>query len=367
MSSLLDRDLVHLRALLASLLLCACGQSDHTAADPPDGGSFAGTDGSTGASGGPPGVGGLDAGSSVGMPPSLVQPGVHIIGGEDACFSTVVDNKNIEPDVMIVLDRSSSMQQGNRWDPSKNAIKAITTQFEQKVDFGLTIFPGDDVDPCAAGHVNVPLQSKNAAAIGAAVESVAPVGFTPLGATLEGLASVLGDHQNQLDTIVKPAYVLLVTDGEPTCEADGLLITASPTSINRASTAIDRLKAQGVPTYVIGYNVADAAATMDQLAQHGGTEHYYAVENEQQLQEQFAKITAGLASCDFELDQVPDDPTRVKVVMDGRQINLNDALTQGWVLDGKTIKLQPGACQLIRDGESHNVAVTVECSYVPPG
>jgi Mg-chelatase subunit ChlD len=312
------------------------------------------------------GMGGLDAMLQPQIIPPINQPDVTIIGGQDACFSKRIDALANKPDILIVLDRSQSMQQGNRWDPSRNAIKSITSQFQNTADFGLSLFPGSGGDPCASGAVDVQIQGNSATAIANAVDGTAPLGYTPLGATLEALAPALGDRNTQLDTRVKPAFVLLVTDGEPTCELDGLLIQPTTTSINRANAGVERLKAQGIPTYVIGYDVANASGVMDGLAQRGGTEHYYPVENEAQLVEQFKKITASLAACEFELDEVPDNPNRVKVLLDEQPIYLNDASSQGWVLDGKIVRLQAGACQKMRDGVQHRLDVSVECADIPP-
>jgi uncharacterized protein YegL len=345
-------------AAQAGATVFACGHDQEVPADPPAPG--APVDGGT--AGAPGGTGGLDAAV---LPPPAPQFDARIVGPDDACFSKRIDALANKPDILIVLDRSESMNIGARWEPSKSAIKSITSQFQTLVDFGLALFPGAG-DVCAAGTVNVQIERNNAAAIATAADATAPQGYTPLGATLEALAPLLGDRTPQLDSAVKPAYVLLVTDGEPTCEIDGALITPSATSINRANAGVERLKAQNIPTYVIGYSVANAAGVMDGLAQRGGTEHYYPVENEAQLVEQFKKITAGLATCEYQLNEVPDNPARVKVVIDGVQIYLGDTLERGWVLDGKTIKLQSGACQSIRDGAQHNVDVTVECADIPP-
>jgi uncharacterized protein YegL len=348
-------------ALTGAIALVACGKDEGVPADPPlgtlDGGGTAGT-------GGMGGTAGLDA--AVFPPPINPQYDARTIGSEDAsCFAKRINALANKPDILIVLDRSESMNIGQRWEPSKSAIKSITAQFQGLVDFGLALFPGAG-DVCAAGAVDVQIESNNATAIAGAIDATAPQGYTPVGATLEALAAVVGDRTPQLDSAVKPAYVLLVTDGEPTCEIDGLLVTPSATSINRANVAVERLKAQNVPTYVIGYSVANAAGVMDGLAQRGGTEHYYPVENEAQLVEQFKKITSGLATCEYQLDEVPSHPSRVKVVIDDVQIYLNDTAERGFVLDGKTIKLQSAACQSIRDGAQHEIDVTVECADIPP-
>src|SRR5262245_26062200 len=46
------------------------------------------------------------------------------------------------PDMMIVLDRSSSMEEGGRWRPSVSAVRRLTMKLENSVRLGLTLFPG---------------------------------------------------------------------------------------------------------------------------------------------------------------------------------------------------------------------------------
>jgi hypothetical protein len=65
------------------------------------------------------------------------------------------------------------------------------------------------------------------------------------------------------DCFPTPKYVLLVTDGEPNCADD---------PVGDTNRAIDALTAQGVKTYVIGYDLAsnaNSAMIMNGFAQHG--------------------------------------------------------------------------------------------------
>jgi hypothetical protein len=60
------------------------------------------------------------------------------------------------PDILIVLDRSTSMLMG-RWDPSVAAIKEFTGGLDQSVNFGLMVFPATGNDICTPGMVDVPV------------------------------------------------------------------------------------------------------------------------------------------------------------------------------------------------------------------
>jgi hypothetical protein len=55
------------------------------------------------------------------------------------------------PDMMIVLDRSGSMSEGGRWQPSVSAVRRVTTELQSRIRFGLALFPDPAVtDPTGA-------------------------------------------------------------------------------------------------------------------------------------------------------------------------------------------------------------------------
>ncbi|HEX6239603.1 MAG TPA: vWA domain-containing protein, partial [Polyangiales bacterium] len=235
-----------------------------------------------------------------------------------------MDAYGLAPDMLIVLDRSLSMLQGLRWDPSKQAVKTITSEFEGLIAFGLEYFPGGDLNDiggllgagnlggllggagtagaadlggllgggatAGAGNfgglfgggtaggaalacggaekIDVPLMRKNAGPIATSVDATFPNGFTPTGPALTVALQALGDRRLQLDQAVKPAYVLLVTDGDPRCG-----VADDPAQQESARAAVKALKSANIPTYVFGYQI-DAAyqPLMNELAMLGGTQ-----------------------------------------------------------------------------------------------
>jgi hypothetical protein len=151
------------------------------------------------------------------------------------------------PDMMIVLDRSSSMEEGGRWRPSVSAVR-ITMKLESAVRFGLTLLPGaglgnagglnrwlgclgaadrqkclDDLSDaggggplCTPGEIVVPVADRNAGKIADALAGVRPSGGTPTAATLLGLVDSYALADMAPDVEAHTKYVLLVTDGAPT-------------------------------------------------------------------------------------------------------------------------------------------------------
>ena len=66
-----------------------------------------------------------------------------------ACGSTVFVTHKVPPNMLIVLDKSGSMQNSNKLAQAKAAISTVTTSFSADIRFGLATFPASDA-PTAA-------------------------------------------------------------------------------------------------------------------------------------------------------------------------------------------------------------------------
>jgi Mg-chelatase subunit ChlD len=298
------------------------------------------------------------AGFTGGTTPAVsVGPGASGAGSiPGACEAREVDVYGNAPEMMIVLDRSTSMAMAGRWEPSKQAIKMITHDFDRLIAFGLEVFPGSATDTCGPGMVAVAPKPLNAMAIATAADATqANVPSTPTGAALETAAMALGDRNPQLDqTRARPAFVLLVTDGQPTCT-----FFQDPEQEMAAITAATHLKMLNIPTYVLGYQIDEAARpVMNSIAMAGGTQHYYPAESAADIQMAFREITKDVVRCEFELNEQADT-TRVDVTLDGKSISLDPA--DGWEINGRTVTLKGQSCATLKDGAAHPVSVQVAC------
>ncbi|HKU41723.1 MAG TPA: vWA domain-containing protein [Polyangiales bacterium] len=302
------------------------------------------------------------------------------------------------PDLMIVLDRSASMTEGNRWQPSISAVRNVTAALQTKVRFGLTLFPDPDaaygqISPeqrtaceraadrnrcnaelenasrveaiCAPGVVSVPIADNNAQAIAQKLQATQPYGGTPTSATLEKLATAFPGASTN------PRFVLLVTDGAPSCPA-GKGSTTTPPDVDASNAAIENLARQNIRSYVVGYDTSGAenkqlAAVLDGFAQRGGTgdQQHRPVEDEMSLLRVLDSITHAVVSCSFELDKAPERPDYVLVRLDGTKLDLGTP--NGWKLSSeRVIELTGQACEQFRTG-SHRLSAEVQCSVVGPG
>ncbi len=346
----IDMKRSNLSLALCGVMFLACGSDNN-------GGDGIVESGSTRADGGTKAgdAGKRDAASTSGGKKDASSSSGGGSGGSIDCDTQNINARGNPPDILIVLDRSLSMQLGLRWGPSTAAVEMLTSEFENTVQFGLMTFPsGNSI--CDPGKLDVPVAPMNASAVNGFIDMTAPTGFTPTADTLSAALAALGDRSKPVaDGIATPAYVLLVTDGEPQC----------PTEVNMGPRTLEAVKAltkAGIKTYVIGYNLAMGAQLMNQMAQAGGTDHYFEVSNQQELSDAFHEVTKDVVRCDFTLDQEPSDPSYVRVTIDGQTVELN--ATDGWVIDGKKVTLQNGSCDTLKDGGNHLLQVQVECDPV---
>jgi len=302
------------------------------------------------------------------------------------------------PDMLIVLDRSGSMTEGGRWNPSVSALKRVTQELQSQIAFGLAMFPQPPPDPtmvlgdafacfnapdpqacldminlqaCAPGGIVTPVAVDNAAAIGQVLDQTAPAGGTPTPETLQTIVTEYANQSVGPDSNVVLKYVLLVTDGQPTCPA-GMGMDVTPADVDASNAAMDALTGAGVKTYVIGYDTNTPgnemlAQVLDGFAQRGGTGDtmHRPVEDEDSLLAVLQSIASELVSCTYVLDTAPARADYVLVKLDGQQINLNEP--DGWVLVGdRTVEIQGAACSTLRSTGGHSIEVEVQCGVVPP-
>lgn len=324
--------------------------------------------------------------------------------GPEVCAVVQLVTSPQKPDVMIVLDRSSSMEEAGRWRPSIAAVRSITEQLADVMRFGLALFPSSgssgtggvnrwltclgaedremclaqaeaaDADGggllCSPGEIVVPVADDAAREIANTLGRVRPSGGTPTAGTLRRLVDSYAQAETDPDALTHQKYVLLVTDGAPTCPAgDGLETTSE--DIAAANTAIEALVEHDVRSYVIGYGTTgpgneELERVLDGFAARGGTgdEKHRPVEDEASLVTELETIASSIASCDFKLDRAPTRADFVLVQLDSERLNLDDP--NGWRLVGtRTIQLVGSACERFREG-SHSVTAELRCELVQP-
>ncbi|MCB9566478.1 MAG: DUF4215 domain-containing protein [Myxococcales bacterium] len=333
--------------------------------------------------------------------------------GADKCAEIMVVLEPLTPNFMMVLDKSGSMVL-NKWDHDQDAntpdvtrwnslygvVSDILTGFQDKLNFGVTLFPSKAAtnsytqQACvvqANPEVAVAPNNKNPilAAIPAA-NSTQIYGGTPASS---GMLTAI-NHLKSLDPKY-PRGVLLVTDGAANCNPMAANNTARFEVYDQGLHTVvkDAWNNDTIPTYVVGIDISKANTgnaqdgnpdnivpydKLNELAVDGGkpqagVDKFYATKNQIELQAALEKIAADALSCVVSLDEPPVFPqnTKVKVGVDLVPPVMDCMNEDGWVyvypmddmnMPPEAIELCGSWCQQLKDTGEINVEY-----YCKPG
>jgi von Willebrand factor type A domain len=364
--------------------LSACAQVSTGNGDPGSGGvpGF-GTGGRFGS-----GSGGLFGGS--GGAGGLITGGV---GGEMDCGLQTFDLVRKPADVMLVLDRSASMQDDSAdvtptgpTDPSKwsQVVPAMTgvvsaTGGGSDISWGLKTFPEDGGGACSNSpptvttKIDVPLKAMNVVAMNAAINTTLPNGDgTPTSAAVRVATSYL---QGLPDTNRK--YILLATDGDPSCGGVAGALTSNTNAVPDAVSALSAALSAGVPTFVVGVgSKASSLMTLNMLAVAGGKPvqdpnplamRFYQAANQAQLSDALTAITSQVNNCTFPLSKAPPVPENIAVKVTGVKAPQDTGNTQGWnYTDASHTAVQVFGtwCDMIKTSAANMVEIIFGCPNI---
>jgi hypothetical protein len=179
-----------------------------------------------------------------------------------------------EAEVMVVVDRSSSMLVGDTWDWFVPGLSAAFNDHSHGNLFGLRQFPFGEA--CGVGEV-LPLARRGD--LGGLLTRPEATAATPLAAALSGLEQAFGDP-NDGEAIV------LITDGDETCGAPEDAIAAASRMLHR-----------GVRVYVIAVTTTANQELLDQIAAAGGSGRSQLVTSRTELEDAIAAVLADDDAC----------------------------------------------------------------------
>jgi hypothetical protein len=334
--------------------------------------------------------------------PSGGSPDGGLLGVDGGpCVGRSVPIDSNAPNLYLVLDRSGSMAQDQKWPNVRSAIASLITQLGARARFGAALFPAIGGDVCTTGAEVMPLTQGDAQGATAqtflAATSMAPSGGTPTAQTLQLLAAPLGALAGQGAV----TYAILATDGGPNCNTSrscsvdqctsnlenvmgcptGGLPNCCDTSGGGDGRAcldgydtlasIKALRAAGVPTYVMGIpGSAPYTTLLDAMAVAAGTArattpYYYRVDTSDTsaLGAALSEIAAkALASCVLRLTGPAPDPGSFNVYLGGQLVPRDGP--DGWTLSGSTLTLRGKSCDALAMPQMPPVQATAGCPTV---
>lgn len=282
------------------------------------------------------------------------------------------------PNLLILLDRSQSMTEDatgelrpapladQKWTLVTQAINQVVAATESNIKWGLMYFGSDSACGVAAMPV-VPPSLMNAQMIASAIAGTQPQSYTP---TTKGVLAA-GNYLSTFPDMGRK-FILLATDGQPTCGGNGNSTSPDDPAAIQAVTTVAGMQ---IPTYVIGIATTDsptADATLNSMAEAGGqpraaTPKYYPVMNTADLVTALDDIkTIVMGMCTYPLG-TPDanaDLERTVVTVDGKAVPRTDP--NGWDFDpgNASITFKGTMCADLMAGRATKVQVLYGCKTI---
>lgn len=357
-------------AILALSHVVACGASQ-------DDGSGQGTNG-TGTNGGGGKNGGVGfavpGANDAGLLPSPGAGGAAVEGPDQkVCGFDTIALERLPAELLLVLDRSSSMTSDRlesgetNWSALTKSVDGTIKSTQGGVLWGLKTFPtttGCTVRMGAEHDVIV----NNYAPISQTIMQVTPgrSNGTPTTAGMKAAAAYL-----KARTTPNPKYILLATDGQPTCLNGNASREALDTEA--AIAAVAAAAKDGFHTFVVGIapqrQTGLALETLNKMAVAGeearaGDTKYFGATSEVELTAALGAIAGQVGTCSFALSKVPPSPDDVAVDIDGTRIPQSPVA--GWQYNAtKTAVILHGPlCEQARMGKLKSVKITFGCPGV---
>ena len=373
--------------LLLLSALAGCGFSPGEAAPPTGaGGSSANT--GTGNNNGIGASSGAGASSGVGLSSGS--------GGDvsmpTSCGQTNVPIEAVPPDVLIVQDKSGSMNNddsdsscnngcgaNSKWSQMSAALTQVVTNTDSQINWGLKFF--SDNNACyGAGAPVVGVGAMNGTMISNVIAMTSAGGNTPTRDAVTTGAAYLAALTDS-----NPKYILLATDGLPNCPVgcstmnkpnSSCTNTDNPSEDAAATMAIQNaLNNSGIKTFVIGVgnvtsaqNTLNSFATAGGLAQSGASTSYYAATDPTALEAALNALVGAVFSCTVSLSGAPTGFTNVAVsAIDAstqKPVAIAQDPTNGWTFDSakQNILLKGTACDNLKNGTYTNLNFIYACS-----
>jgi hypothetical protein len=366
---------------------CSAANSDN---NEDTGGSGAGTPGGSGA--GTPGGSGVGGGFN----PTGGSGGSTGSGFEE-CATSSVEATLAPVNMVIMFDRSESMNENDKWGDATEALKAFLSAPESAgLRVALRFFPDDPgYGECAASFCNMAACAQPEVPVGTLSADPAPMDaqenilistiddtdpngdHTPIYPALGGAVQWARDYL--VTAPAEKAVAIFVTDGEPylcTEDADAIAALAGEGFTNG-----------GIPTYAVGLEGSNEGL-MNNIALQGGTNEAIFIGSggnaQQELLDALKAIQGSQIACSFQMPEAAPgetiDPGKVNVEYtpgnSGNPASIGQVQSEadcsangGWYYDNPAaptmINLCPSTCSFVQADIEAKIRVVLGCATTP--
>lgn len=282
--------------------------------------------------------------------------GQDLPGGGGSCIDEVqleLEAIPLPPDLVVVLDRSSSMGQpvtpggfDQKWNTIVEALGDVAETYQNRVEFGLMLVPGEDRE-CDAGTMNIMPTPNSGKNFYNYLLDTTPGGASPMAASIDAARS----YFNSAPVNPYGRYVLLTTDGVPTCAPLG------ENAVDYTVDAIADLRNMGIKTFVLGYATSSEDYDgLDEMAAAGGTGAHVPATSAYDLLNKLEGITSELSQvkCEYTLSSGPNDPLDLVVSIGGAAVPYSPDHTNGYDYDpaSKKLTFHGDSCEALRTSDA---------------
>ena len=301
----------------------------------------------------------------------------------DVCHDVTSEITEVPTRVMLLEDKSQSMEEQDKWNLAKNAIEGMVREFNQDIEFGIDLFPisATILDlTCEVGEsVLLDVALVNSDAIMSILDGQTPGGVTPL-----YLAMMNFTEANYAPIFLNgeaQSYLVIISDGEDTCGEETLTIDLGgiPIELPVAATTdqltdvtSELLINHDIKTIVIGFGDAIDANQLNAIAAQGGTEftQYLNASNGDELADALKSIgDKVVVSCRYDLGNLDREELNldlVNVYFDGVAVPRDDGCQSGigwsWIDDSRQIiEFCEQACAMLESQQVSEIAIKIMC------
>ncbi len=312
----------------------------------------------------------------------LADGGVDCIDGRLALLPA-------RPVVMLVLDRSSSMNQNflnahvSKWSALRGALHQALPPWGSSMELGTLIFPSINSGACTVGSTaDIDPTLDNVSAVLAKLDSTSPSGSTPTASAIERAGATLAARR----TAGSAKALVVATDGAPDCNSalnprtcvcvggNGTCTAVRCLDDTRSIDRLTTLAASGIPSWIVGLRGANDSLFVDVLnrmadaggrPQVGAAQRFYSASSQQELESAFATIRQQVGRCRYLTPSVPDLGGTIELHLDGTFLPYDATMTSGWTWvdtgNGELV-LNGDACTLSETLPLEALEVVVNCA-----